>query len=81
MGSGFLGFKLVGQYELLHPARTFHIDNNVIENAIRTITLGRKNHLFAGTHVTAQKAAMIYSLFDTCKKYNVNQQEWLTDVL
>jgi transposase len=57
------------------------IDNNAIENAIRPIALGRKNYLFAGTHETAQHAAIIYSLFATCKKHNVNEQEWLTDVL
>ena len=57
------------------------IDNNAIENAIRPIALGRKNYLFAGTHETAQNAAMIYSLFATCKKHNVNEQEWLSDVL
>lgn len=57
------------------------IDNNSIENAIRPIALGRKNYLFAGTHDAAQNAAMIYSLFATCKKHNVNEQEWLTDVL
>jgi len=43
------------------------IDNNLIENAIRPIALGWKNYLFAGTHTTAQNAAMIYSLFATCK--------------
>lgn len=57
------------------------IDNNEIENAIRPIALGRKNYLFAGTHEAAQNAAMVYSLFATCKKHNVNPQEWLADVL
>lgn len=57
------------------------IDNNAIENAIRPIALGRKNYMFAGTHETAQNAAMIYSLFATCKKHDVNEMEWLTDVL
>jgi transposase len=57
------------------------IDNNAIENAIRPIALGRKNYLFAGTHESAQNAAMVYSLFATCKKHDVNPQEWLTDVL
>jgi transposase len=41
----------------------------------------RKNYLFAGTHAAAQNAAMVYSLFATCKKHNVNPQEWLNDVL
>jgi transposase len=58
-----------------------HIDNNAIENAIRPIALGRKNYLFAGTHQTAQNAAMIYSLFATCKKHEINPQTWLLDVL
>jgi transposase len=57
------------------------IDNNLIENAIRPIALGRRNFLFAGTHDTAQNAAMIYSLFATCKKHGVNPQDWLLDIL
>jgi len=57
------------------------IDNNLIENAIRPIALGRKNYLFAGTHATAQNAAMVYSLFATCKKHGVNPHDWLLDVL
>ena len=57
------------------------IDNNAIENAIRPIALGRKNYLFAGTHQAAQNAAMIYSLFATCKKHDINPQHWLLDVL
>ena len=55
--------------------------NNLIENAIRPIALGRRNFLFAGTHETAQNAAMIYSLFATCKKHDVNPQDWLLDIL
>lgn len=57
------------------------IDNNLIENAIRPVALGRKNYLFAGTHDTAQNAAMIYSLFATCKKHEVNPHQWLLHVL
>ena len=57
------------------------IDNNEIENTIRPLAIGRKNYLFAGTHETAQNAAIIYSLFATCKKHQVNPQAWLTDVL
>jgi transposase len=57
------------------------IDNNSIENAIRPIAIGRNNYLFSGTHQSAQNAAMIYSLFATCKKHGVNPHDWLTDVL
>lgn len=47
------------------------IDNNLCENALRGIALGRKNYLFAGRHEAAQRAAMIYSLFAICKKHDV----------
>lgn len=56
------------------------IDNNLIENNIRPVALGRKNYLFAGSHEAAQRIAMIYSLLGTCKLHGVNPQEWLTMV-
>ena len=31
-----------------------HIDNNLAENAIRPITLGRKNYLFCGNDEAAE---------------------------
>jgi len=40
----------------------FKIDNNLIENSIRPVALGRKNYLFAGSHHGAQQAAIAYSL-------------------
>ncbi|WP_345231340.1 IS66 family transposase, partial [Olivibacter ginsenosidimutans] len=52
------------------------IDNNLIENAIRPVALGRKNYLFAGSHEAAQRAAMIYSFFAICKKHEVNPYQW-----
>lgn len=57
------------------------IDNNLIENSIRPLALGRKNYLFAGSHHGAQRAAMMYSFFASCKYASVNPWEWLTDVL
>jgi transposase len=57
------------------------IDNNLVENAIRPNALGRKNYLFAGSHEGAQRAAMFYSFFGTCKRNNINPFEWLRDVL
>lgn len=57
------------------------IDNNLIENSIRPIALGRKNYLFAGSHERAQDAAMIYILFATCRLHHINPEQWLTHVL
>jgi Transposase IS66 family len=34
----------------------YEIDNNLVENAIRPVALGRKNYLFAGSHNGAQGA-------------------------
>jgi transposase len=53
------------------------IDNNLVENAIRPVALGRKNYLFAGSHAAAQRAAMVYSFFAMCKKHDVNPFVWL----
>lgn len=53
------------------------IDNNLVENAIRPVALGRKNYLFAGSHQAAQRSAMIYSFFAICKKHEVNPFKWL----
>lgn len=57
------------------------IDNNLAENAIRPITIGRKNYLFAGSDRGAERAAMFYSFFGTCKANNVNPFQWLKRVL
>jgi len=60
---------------------SLEIDNNLVENAIRPNALGRKNYLFAGSHEAAQRAAMFYSFFGTCRKNHINPFEWLKDVL
>lgn len=57
------------------------IDNNLIENAIRPNALGRKNYLFAGSHNGAQRAAMMYSFFGTCKMNNIDPYQWLKQIL
>ncbi len=62
-----------------HPQ--VQIDNNLIENTIRPVALGRKNYLFAGSHDGARRAAMIYSFLGTCKLNDVNPFQWLTHVL
>lgn len=39
------------------------IDNNLVENAISPVAIGRKNYLFAGSHNGARRAAMLYSFY------------------
>lgn len=57
------------------------IDNNLIENQIRPLALGRKNYLFAGSHQGAQNAAIMYSLFGSCKLNGLDPFQWLYAVL
>ena len=57
------------------------IDNNLIENAIRPLALGRKNYLFAGSHDAAINIAMYRSFFATCRLHRIDQRRWLLHVL
>ena len=57
------------------------IDNNLVENAIRALALGRRNYLFAGSHEAAQRIAMFYSFFGTCTRNKVEPYTWLKTVL
>ena len=57
------------------------IDNNLAENAIRPITLGRKNYLFCGNHEAAGWMSVICSLIGTCKEQDVNPRMYLNDVI
>jgi transposase len=59
----------------------FHIDNNLIENSIRPVALGRKNFLFAGSHEAAIHIGVIYSLLATCKIRDVESYAWLKNAL
>ena len=55
--------------------------DNLIENAIRPLAIGRKNYLFCGNDDSAVRAAIIYSLISSCKAAGVDPREWMTDIL
>ena len=57
------------------------LDNNLAENEIRPITLGRKNYLFCGNHEAAGNMAVICSLLATCKAHDVNPRRYLNSVI
>jgi transposase len=56
-------------------------DNNLVENCMRGIAVGRKNFLFAGSNEGGKRLALFYSLLESCKKKNINPWEYLTDIL
>ena len=82
-----MGRALVYTYTLLPRLSRYvldgryNIDNNGIENAIRPLALGRKNYLFAGNHDAAVRAAIVYSLFSSCKAAGIEARTWLEDIL
>lgn len=58
-----------------------HIDNNFAERAMRIVAIGRKNWLFAGSDEGGKRAAILYSILETCKQNQVNPFDYLRDVL
>lgn len=57
------------------------IDNNLAENEIRPITLGRKNYLFCGNHEAAENMCVVISLLSSCRNHNINPRDYLNDVI
>jgi len=57
------------------------LDNNLCEQQIRSLALGRRNYLFAGSDEGAHRAAVLYSLMRTCALHRVKPFDYLADVL
>ena len=57
------------------------IDNNRAENQLRVVAVGRKNWLFAGSFEGARRAALLYSLVQSCALIDLPPFEYLKDVL
>jgi len=66
------------------PALTYgwaEADNNIAENALRMVSLGRKNFLFFGSDHGGERGALLYSLICTCKLNGVDPERYLQHVL
>jgi len=80
---GRIGKAIRYTYGIYHKLTRYHldgrwqIDNNLAENAIRPIALGRKNWLFCGNDGAAENAAIIYSMMGCCKAAGVNFRDWM----
>ena len=57
------------------------IDNNAAERALRTVALGRKNFLFAGSDAGGDRAAAIYSLIGSAKLNDLDPEAYLRFVI
>ena len=56
-------------------------DNNLAENAMRPVALGRKNWMFVGSERGGRAAALFMSLIQSCKGCSVNPWEYFDDLL
>jgi transposase len=56
------------------------IDNNVAERALRSIGIGRRNWLFAGSEAGAETLARAMTLIESAKMNNLDPQAYLTDL-
>lgn len=80
---GRIGKAIHYTYNIYHKLTRYHLDgrlkmdNNLGENALRPLCLGRKNWLFCGNDDAAEDAAIMYSMFGCCKAQGVNFREWL----
>lgn len=68
------------QQRYLYDGR-IEIDNNLVENAIRPLALGRKNYLFAGSEQGAKWGAIFYTLLGSAIRQGHNPLEYLSDIL
>lgn len=57
------------------------ISNNLSENSIRPVTVGRRNWLFCDSTDGADASMMVYSLLETARANGLNPQKYLAYLL
>jgi transposase len=55
--------------------------NNAAERSVRGIAVGRRNWTFCGSDSGGHRAAVFYTLIETCRLNGVDPRAWLADVL
>ena len=64
---------------LQHPE--LELSNNLAENSMRPIALGRKNWIHLGNAQAGPKIAAILSVIESCRRLNLPIRDYLADVL
>jgi hypothetical protein len=64
---------------LKHPE--LELSNNLAENSMRPIAIGRKNWLHLGSKQAGPKIAAIFSVVESCRRLGVPIRKYLADVL
>jgi transposase len=57
------------------------LSNNLIENSMRPIALGRKNWIHIGSPEAGPKVAAILSVIETCRRLKISARDYLSAVL
>ena len=57
------------------------LDNNISEQTMRKVALGRKNFLFVGNLNAGRNLANIFTVVETCRLHDVNPEPYIADVL
>src|SRR5690242_17529058 len=57
------------------------LSNNLAENSMRAVVLGRKNWIHLGSQEAGPKVAAILSVVESCRRLNIPIRDYLTDVL
>ncbi len=57
------------------------LDNNLAEQQMKRIAMGRKAFLFVGNERGGQTAAILSSLTSTCQRHNIDPERYLTQLL
>ena len=61
------------------PSQGTH--NNLAEQQMKRIALGRKNYLFVGSQRGGTTAAILSSITSTCRRHEIDPQRYLTQLL
>ena len=77
-----IGKAIEYTYKIYYRLSRYHLDgrylpdNNLIENSIRPIAIGRKNYLFCKNDDAAEDAAIIYTMMGCCKAAGADFRKW-----
>jgi hypothetical protein len=57
------------------------LSNNLAENSMRPVAVGRKNWIHVGSVDAGPRVAAILSVVETCRRLEIPVREYLADVL
>ena len=57
------------------------LSNDIAENSMRPVALGRKHWIHAGSETAGPKVAAILTVVETCRRLKIPVREYLVDIL